>query len=215
MKLTIQSPALGGSSLDAEFEEAENSQGLVILSHNASGDMNNKIILALSQACIKNQISSLRFNFHYVGGIGSEKAEIQDIWHDIEAVFAKVQELSYGPIYASGKSLGSMAALYLASKHPDIKALGLFAIPKVMMKKYFELETLANIHCPIYIFHGNEDEGGNAEKIENFLGEYMGDNIHVKAMEDRGHSFEEQNSYVENQKLADEMMTLLLRQILI
>jgi alpha/beta superfamily hydrolase len=77
MKLTLQSQALGGTPLDAEFEQAENSQGLMILSRNASGDMDNKIIVALSQACLKNHISSLRFNFHYVGGIGSEKAEIK------------------------------------------------------------------------------------------------------------------------------------------
>ncbi len=211
MKLTIQTQSLGGTVLSAEFEEAENSQGLMILSHNASGDMDNKIVVALSRECLRRNISSLRFNFHYVGGIGSEKAEIYDIWHDMEAVFAKAQELSDGPIYVSGKSLGSMAALYLASKHPNIKTLGLFAIPNGMMKKYFDLESLSDIHCPVYIFHGNDDEGGNAEEIEKFLGKYLDDNLHVRAMDGRGHGFEEQNSDEENQKLAEEMVELLLQ----
>lgn len=211
MELTIHSQALGGSDLQAEFEQADKPEGLIILSHNAGGDMNNKIIKALAKACLERNISALRYNFHYVGGVGSEAAEWDDIAREIEAVYEKALELSNGPFYVGGKSLGSMASLSIASKHPEIKALGLFAIPKGMLEQYLDLSMLTHIQSPVYIYHGTEDRFGTPNEIEMFLQMHLGQNLHMIPMNDRGHGFEEQNSDEENQKLAEEMVALMLR----
>ena len=169
MKLIIHSQALGGTDLEAEFEKAENSEGIMLLFHNASGDMNNEILVALASACFKRNISSLRCNFHYVNGVGSEKAEWKDVAYDAEAIYAKAKELDGGFLYVGGKSLGTLAALYLATLHSEIKAVGLFAVPIRMIEKYLDLEELSNIKMPVYVFHGDDDKVGTPDEVESCL----------------------------------------------
>lgn len=206
--IQLQSTAKG-KILSAIFTKNKSPKGAILLLHNTSGNMNNPIIKMTAEEAGKRGYDSLRFNYHYVEGIGSKKATWEDIVLDSESAFAKLKELCASDYYLIGKSLGGLMALYLAIKYPrDIKGLGIYALPKAMLLKYFNLENLKTIKSNVVIFHGEKDRFGTPNEIKICLSKYI-NNLIVEPIMNGEHSFEKTNSEKENKKITNQLLDFL------
>lgn len=210
---TIISQALSGTELHAVFSEVDKAQAAALLSHNASGDLNNPLIRLTAEELEKRGIATLRYNYHFVNSIGSEAATWEDMVWDTKAAYAKLTELFPNKkYYVLGKSLGTLSSLFLAAQYPQqIVGVGLYSVPKSMIEKYIDANTLNQVNQRVAIAHGEQDRFGTPDEIKSFMEQYIS-NLTVQPIPNADHSFERVFSEEELKKVIIQLLdTLIIR----
>ncbi len=127
------------------------------------GTMHTKAVFRAAQALADVKIAALRFNFRGVGtSTGSFDMGVGER-DDVLASIDWLEERHPGmPLVVGGFSFGSMVALGAAADDPRVVALFGLGLPVRM----YDYGFLADVHKPILVVQGEEDEFGSAREVE-------------------------------------------------
>ena len=99
----------------------------------------NNVVSAVFKACIKNDISCLRFNFRAVGNSTGEHRDGEEERTDVKACIKfLIEEKSYEKIFISGYSYGAAIGCSVVNSFDNIIGYASIAFPWAFMGSYFK-----------------------------------------------------------------------------
>lgn len=109
----------------------EQSSGAVILCHGMDSDKNSEKLVSLARQLSQLGVSTLRFDFAYVG---ESSGKFEDITYsgevdDLTAAYALMRSRQPGKIAILGSSMGGTVALLFAAQEPTVAGLVTVAAP--------------------------------------------------------------------------------------
>jgi alpha/beta superfamily hydrolase len=130
------------------------------------GTMHNHVTYRLAQAFRDAQVSCVRFNFRGVGrstGTHDEgRGEVDDAAAALDFIAAQSPNV---PLYASGFSFGSRAALALGLRDARVQKL----VAVGLAVDLFDVEFVTKLTKPIAFIHSENDEYGKLETLRALL----------------------------------------------
>lgn len=130
------------------------------------GTMHNHVTYRLAQAWRDAAVACVRFNFRGVGrstGKHDEgRGEVDDAAAALDFIAAQTPGV---PLYASGFSFGSRAALALGLR--DARVEKILAVGVAV--DLFDMEFLTRLHQPIAFIHAANDEYGKLDNVRALL----------------------------------------------
>jgi uncharacterized protein len=176
-----------GITINALKFKAENPQGIVLYLHGNAGSLRNWGYVA--DIFVQSGYDCLMIDYRGYGKSTGEMTRAGAI-HDLEYIYNKLKE-EYGEenITLFGRSLGSGMAAYLAAHYQpqrlilespyyslsDVATRMIPIIPPFLLRFDFATyQYMPEITCPVYIFHGTEDEViyyGSSQKLKEHFKE--------------------------------------------
>ncbi len=159
-------PAPHGQLEVAHREPPGTLRGAAVVCHPhplQGGTMHTKAVFRAAQALADVKIAALRFNFRGVGtSTGSFDMGVGER-DDVLASLDWLEERHPGmPLVVGGFSFGSMVALGAAAEDPRVVALFGLGLPV----RAYDYGFLADVHKPILVVQGEEDEFGSGPEVE-------------------------------------------------
>jgi len=168
---------MSGEELKTIFTKVKNPKAAVLLSHGASNDLNQKLMVLTSGKFAKKSWASLRYNFGYVNN-PLVKVSWEGLVADGQAALGKLEDLSgLSKFWLVGKSMGGLVSVSLAQKYPDkVLGVGIYGFPIGTYARYFKGKRELRLAQPLIVVHGQKDSGGKRvvekvlqdEKVDNF-----------------------------------------------
>jgi hypothetical protein len=151
-----------------------NSSGIVfVCAHGAGGQINDRSILAISQALRGHGISVVRFNFFYRERKSGRPDPMPQLMDCFSAVVAAVREqLNPRLLLIGGRSMGGRAASMLAADKFACDGLLLLAYPLHPPGRPGQLRVrhLPAIDVPVLCFNGTRDPFCDRRLMEQVVG---------------------------------------------
>ncbi len=168
----LKIPAADGASLSARYLYSPEAEFTVLVSHGTSNDLGSDA--AALAGLREHGYSAFEYDYRCYGtstrtraGRPSESSACEDV----EAAYDYLVEALRVPadrIIALGQSLGGGPATYLASRHPigglilESTFTSVFRmavrVPLLPFDKFTNAARLAQVHCPVLVVHGTDDE---------------------------------------------------------
>lgn len=153
------------------------------------GTMHNKVVYRAAAGLIDAGLITLRFNFRGVGNSSGEhddgRGETQDV---LDALTYLTENYPNQPITLAGFSFGSRVGMELGMNDDRIVRLISIGTP---VDKYRDYEFLENLRKPILFVHGDEDEFGSVETLNELIAKVSAvTDTSVEIFQNCGHFFE-------------------------
>lgn len=153
------------------------------------GTMHNKVVYRAAAGLIDAGLITLRFNFRGVGNSSGEhddgRGETQDV---LDALTYLTENYPNQPITLAGFSFGSRVGMELGMNDDRIVRLISIGTP---VDKYKDYEFLENLRKPILFVHGDEDEFGSVETLNELIAKVSAvTDTSVEIFQNCGHFFE-------------------------
>ena len=196
----VEVPVSDGISLNCLWLKERNAKGVILYLHGNRGS--NKRCLYQAQNMSGNQYDIFMPDYR---GYGKSEGEIyaeQQLFDDVQRVYDFLkQHYSEKQIVLAGYSLGSgMASWLAANNHPkqlfllapyvsfiDLKNRYAWFLPNFLVKYPLNNKAhLADVRCPVTLFHGTDDELIPFDSSE-ILQAVNPNNIQLVPLEDVGH----------------------------
>lgn len=154
------------------------------------GTMHNKVVYRAASGLIDAGLVTLRFNFRGVGnstGVhdngNGEKQDVKDALDYLSSNFPEQ------PITLAGFSFGSRVGMEVAMNDDRVVRLISIGTP---VDKYRDYEFLENLRKPILFVHGDEDEFGSLENLNELVSKVSAvTDTTLKVFQKCGHFFED------------------------
>jgi uncharacterized protein len=161
------------------------------------GTMHNKVVYRAAAGLIDAGLATLRFNFRGVGqstGTHDEgRGERQDVKDALEYLSAEYPDQ---PITLAGFSFGSRFGTEVALADERVVRLISIGTP---VDKYRDYGFLKNLRKPILFVHGDKDEFGSVESLNELVAEVSAvTDTTVRIFQNCGHFFEEHLTQLRN-----------------
>jgi hypothetical protein len=165
---------VGDDTTTAVLDAATTSQptAVFVCAHGAGGNMNDRGVLATSEAIRAHGIHVVRFNFLYTEKRSGRPDPMPRLEACTTAVVARVrEELQPETLIIGGRSMGGRAASMLAAKGFDCSGLLLLAYPLHPAGRPDQLRDahLPAIRVPVLCFNGTRDALCTPELMERAL----------------------------------------------
>lgn len=126
------------------------------------GDMDNPVVVRVTEVCAELGLTTLRFNFRGVGASTGAHGGGQDEELDVEAALAYLRDAlgTSGPLALAGYSFGATLAARVVVRHgavTDLAGLALIA-PPVAMVGDAPFVALAGFASPMLVLAGSLDQ---------------------------------------------------------
>ena len=161
-----------GATLNAVHFKVDNPEGVVIYYHGNAGSLLSWGYVGLDFTRLNQDVIVFDYRGYgkSSGRISSEKQLLKDAQHVYDKT---VEEYGEGKIRVYGRSLGSGIAAYMAKEnnpialvletpYTSLNRLGGEIYPKLITKlmkyKLATIKIVNDVDCPIYIFHGTDDQ---------------------------------------------------------
>ncbi|MDQ3635096.1 MAG: alpha/beta hydrolase [Aridibacter sp.] len=153
------------------------------------GTMHNKVVYRAAAGLIDAGLITLRFNFRGVGNSSGEhddgRGETQDV---LDALTYLTENYPNLPVTLAGFSFGSRVGMELGMNDDRIVRLISIGTP---VDKYKDYEFLENLRKPILFVHGDEDEFGSVETLNELIAKVSAvTDTSVEIFQNCGHFFE-------------------------
>ena len=154
------------------------------------GTMHNKVVFRAASGLVDAGFITLRFNFRGVGGSTGEHDDGVGEQQDIkDALDYLTENYPDQPITFAGFSFGSRFGTEIAMDDERIVRLISIGTP---VDKYRDYEFLENLTKPILFVHGDKDEFGSVESLNELVAKVSAvTDTSVKIFENCGHFFDE------------------------
>lgn len=173
----------------------------LVLAHGAGAPMDSDFMNDITDLLVERGIRIVRFEFPYMAERREtgKKRPPDRAPKLLEAYRAVLDELTGGPVFIGGKSMGGRMATLLATERDvaGVCVLGYPFHPPGRPEKA-RVDHLADIPCPVLICQGERDTLGNRSEVEAYqLPEriechWLPDGDHsLKPRKASGHSLEE------------------------
>jgi uncharacterized protein len=138
MEQDVRIEVAGGLELEARLGLIENARGGLVICHPHplyGGDMENPVVVRVSEVASESGLSTLRFNFRGVGRSTGNHAQGEGEQDDLRAALTMLlSRLPEGrPLAVAGYSFGAWIAARVAASPVPLAALGLIAPPLSML----------------------------------------------------------------------------------
>ncbi len=179
--------------LEAVLKEPKGDvKGVALVCHPhplGGGTMHNKVVFKASAGLVDSGLITLRFNFRGVGNSTGEHddgdGERQDV---LDALDYLTENYPKEPITLAGFSFGSRVGTEVAMKDKRVVRLISIGTP---VDKYRDYEFLENLRKPILFVHGDKDEFGSIENLNELIAKVSAvTDTFVKIFENCGHFFD-------------------------
>ncbi len=196
----IEVPVSDDVSLNCLWLKERNAKGVILYLHGNRGS--NKRCLHQAQNMSGNQYDIFMPDYRGYGKSDGEIYSEQQLFDDVQAVYDFLkQHYSENQIVLVGYSLGSgMASWLAANNHPkqlfliapyvsfiDLKNRYAWFLPNFLVKYPLNNKAhLADVRCPVTLFHGIDDELIPFDSSE-ILQSVNPKNIQLVSLEDVGH----------------------------
>ena len=153
------------------------------------GTMHNKVVFRAAAGLVDAGLITLRFNFR---GVGDSTGDHDDGVGEKEDVIDALDYLSENfpdqPITLAGFSFGSRVGTEVGMSDDRIPRLVSIGTP---VDKYKDYEYLENLRKPILFVHGDEDEFGSVENLNELVSKVSAvADTSLKVFEKCGHFFD-------------------------
>ena len=153
------------------------------------GTMHNKVVYRTASGLIDAGLTTLRFNFSGVGKSTGEhddgNGEKRDVEDALDYLSANYPDQ---PITLAGFSFGSRVGTEVAMNDDRVVRLISIGTP---VDKYRDYEYLENLRKPILFVHGDKDEFGSVENLNELVSKVSAvTDTSLKVFENCGHFFE-------------------------
>jgi alpha/beta superfamily hydrolase len=165
--------------------------GLVCHPHPlGGGTMHNKVVYRAASGLVDAGLITLRFNFRGVGNSTGEHDDGQGERQDVlDALDYLTENYPNQPITLAGFSFGSRVGTEVGMDDERIVRLISIGTP---VDKYKDYEYLENLRKPILFVHGDKDEFGSVENLNELVAKVSAvTDTSVKVFQDCGHFFDE------------------------
>ena len=154
------------------------------------GTMHNKVVYRAAAGLIDAGLITLRFNFRGVGNSTGEHDDGQGEKQDVLDALSYLTENYAGkPITLAGFSFGSRFGIEAGMNHENVVRVISIGTP---VDKYKDYEFLQNLRKPILFVHGDKDEFGSVESLNELVAEVSAvTDTTVRIFQDCGHFFDE------------------------
>ncbi len=161
------------------------------------GTMHNKVVFRAAAGLIDAGLITLRFNFRGVGNSTGEhddgRGETQDV---LDALAYLTENYPNQPITLAGFSFGSRVGMEIGMDDARIVRLISIGTP---VDKYRDYEFLENLRKPILFVHGDKDEFGSVESLNELVAKVSAvTDTSVKIFQNCGHFFDEHLTQLKN-----------------
>ena len=120
------------------------------------GSMWNNVVSGVFNACIKNDISCLRFNFRAVGNSTGDHGGGEEERKDVKAcIKSLIEEKSYEKVFICGYSYGAAIGCSVVNSFEKIIGYASIAFPWAFMGSYFKEK--AQTDKPKLFIQGDRD----------------------------------------------------------
>ena len=165
----------GDIQLEAEYFQSEsNKNSAVIITHphpQFGGNMWNNVVSGVFRELIKEDFSSLRFNFRAVGRSSGEHADGEDERSDVKAcIDFLIEKKSIEQIVICGYSYGAAVACSTVNYVENVLGYVAIAFPWDFMGAYFKEHAQAD--KPKLFIQGDRDNVANFSKFEHHYAFY-------------------------------------------
>lgn len=180
--------------LEAILKEPKGeAKGVALVCHPhplGGGTMHNKVVFRAAAGLVDAGLITLRFNFRGVGNSTGEhddgKGERQDV---LDALDYLTENYPNQPITLAGFSFGSRVGMEIGIDHDRIVRLISIGTP---VDKYRDYEFLENLRKPILFVHGDKDEFGSVETLNELISKVSAvTDTSVKIFQNCGHFFDD------------------------
>jgi predicted alpha/beta-hydrolase family hydrolase len=166
-------------------------RGLFVFAHGAGGHMNDRAVLAMSQALRERGIGVVRFNFFYRAKGSARPDPMPKLIASLQAVADKVRsELSPKRIILGGRSMGGRAASMFVADGGACDGLLLLAYPLHPPGQPDKLRDahLPSIRVPVLCINGTRDAFCERSLMERVLSK-LGKNWRMHWLDGADHGF--------------------------
>jgi alpha/beta superfamily hydrolase len=154
------------------------------------GTMHNKVVFRAAAGLIDAGLITLRFNFRGVGNSTGEHDDGQGERQDVlDALAYLTEQYPHQPITLAGFSFGSRVGTEVGLDDDRIVRLISIGTP---VDKYRDYEYLENLRKPILFVHGDKDEFGSVENLNELIAKVSAvTDTSVKIFANCGHFFDD------------------------
>lgn len=154
------------------------------------GTMHNKVVYRTAAGLTDAGLITLRFNFR---GVGASTGDHDDGRGELQDVRDALDHLSQNypdqPITLAGFSFGSRVGTEVGIDDDRVARLISIGTP---VDKYRDYDYLENLGKPILFIHGDQDEFGSVENLNELVARIPAENdTTVKVFKNCGHFFEQ------------------------
>jgi predicted alpha/beta-hydrolase family hydrolase len=152
---------VGHETISADYDPADDEQGVFVMAHGAGGNMSDRGVLAAAKAMRSAGLGVVRFNFPYKEAKRGRPDPMPLLMDTVSAVAEHAyEELRPSMLIIGGRSMGGRAASMLAASGFDADGLLLLAYPLHPPNQFGKLRDthLPQIGMPVLCLNGTRDE---------------------------------------------------------
>ena len=152
---------VGSETVSAEYDAADDAQGIFVMAHGAGGNMSDRGVLAAAKAMRSAGLGVVRYNFPYKEAKRGRPDPMPLLMDTVAAVAERAyEELRPARLIIGGRSMGGRAASMLAASGFDADGLLLLAYPLHPPNPFGKLRDthLPQISMPVLCLNGTRDE---------------------------------------------------------
>ncbi|MEK7595523.1 MAG: alpha/beta family hydrolase [Patescibacteria group bacterium] len=170
-EVLIKSQARGGCELAGTLDIVNNSRISALFSHNSSGNKDDFINTELSKYLLANNISTMRYNFHYVDRFPVQEAQFDDVMMDVDASYTMLVNRAVVPnVYLLGKSLGGAVSLEFSIRNQLKNPIIILGFYEPLVTKYITEARLKSLRSKVLVLQGEKDQYSNPAAIRAYFG---------------------------------------------
>jgi alpha/beta superfamily hydrolase len=186
--------AASHGKLEALLKEPKGDiKGVALVCHPhplGGGTMHNKVVFRAAAGLIDAGLITLRFNFRGVGSSTGDhddgQGEKQDVFDALDYLTGEYPDL---PVTLAGFSFGSRVGTEVGLDDERVVRLISIGTP---VDKYRDYEYLENLRKPILFVHGDKDEFGSVENLNELFAKVSAvTDASIKVFENCGHFFDD------------------------
>lgn len=168
MERSITLTARDGVALEGMVETVGEQWAVLLHPHPLyGGRMDNNIVSALQEACVREDMSTLRFNFRGVGGSGGSHGEgIREV-DDVLGALDFVAHHQPSRVVVIGYSFGAHVGARAAVQDDRVSAVGCVSPPVDM----YDFSCLHDDRRPVFLLAGDRDFVCSVEKLNELFSE--------------------------------------------
>jgi pimeloyl-ACP methyl ester carboxylesterase len=157
-----------GEQITAVYLKTPHAKQTLLFSHGNAEDLGN--VLPFMQQFQQLGYSVLMYDYRGYG-TSDGKPSVKNVKADVVAAYhwlVETQKIDPKTIIAQGRSLGGAPAAWLAAHYPvgglilESTFVSTFRVkthwPLVPWDKFNTLRQIKNVHCPVLVMHGRQDE---------------------------------------------------------